>query len=49
VRPAGKFVKMYIVQAGFLDFGPGLIASLMGAWYTFMKYARLYELSRNLE
>ncbi|MCE5248785.1 glycosyltransferase family 2 protein [bacterium] len=49
-RPAGKFVKMYILRAGFLDSGPGLIASLMGAWYTFMKYARLYELSsRNTE
>ncbi|MFC1508948.1 glycosyltransferase family 2 protein [Candidatus Omnitrophota bacterium] len=46
LRPAAKFIKMYLIRGGFLDLGPGLIASLMGAWYTFMKYARLYELSR---
>jgi len=45
-RPVAKFLKMYIIRAGFLDAGPGLIASLMGSWYTFMKYARLYELNR---
>ena len=47
VRPWGKFVKMYILKAGFLDAGPGLIASMMGAVYSFLKYARLYELTRN--
>ena len=46
LRPAAKFLKMYVIRAGFLDFGSGLIASLMGAWYTFMKYARLYEALR---
>jgi glycosyltransferase involved in cell wall biosynthesis len=45
VRPIGKFLKMYVIRGGFLDYGPGLVASLMGTWYTFMKYARLYELS----
>ena len=48
-RPIGKFFKIYLLKAGFLDLGPGLILSLMGSWYTFMKYARLYELSRNLK
>ena len=47
LRPIARFLKMYILRAGFLDLGPGFIASVMGAWYTFMKYARLYELSRN--
>jgi (heptosyl)LPS beta-1,4-glucosyltransferase len=43
-RPSGTFIKMYILRAGFLDNIPGLIVSLMGAWYTFLKYARLKEL-----
>ncbi|MFC1529008.1 glycosyltransferase family 2 protein [Candidatus Latescibacterota bacterium] len=46
LRPPAKFFKMYILRVGFLDRGPGLIASTMGALYTFMKYVRLYELSR---
>ena len=48
-RPPVKFLKMYIIRAGFLDYGPGFVASVMGSFYTFMKYARLYELSRNLK
>jgi len=46
-RPSVKFLKMFIIRAGFLDYGPGLIASVMGSFYTFMKYAKLYELSGN--
>jgi len=46
-RPFLKFIKMYIVIAGFMDGRQGIIASIMGAWYTFMKYIRLYELSRD--
>lgn len=46
-RPAASFIKMYVLRGGFLDYGPGLIASIMGAWYTFLKYARLLELSRD--
>lgn len=49
IKPFSKFFKMYILKVGFMDRGPGLIASIMGSWYTFMKYARLYELSRNFE
>lgn len=48
-RPLVRFVKMYFLRAGFLDGVPGFAVSAMGAWYAFMKYARLYELSRNLE
>ena len=46
LRPIGRFLKMYVLRGGFLDRGPGFIASVMGAWYTFMKYARLYERAR---
>jgi (heptosyl)LPS beta-1,4-glucosyltransferase len=48
-RPAARFLKMYVVRAGFLDRTPGLTVSIMGAWYAFMKYAKLHELSRNSE
>jgi hypothetical protein len=48
-RPAVRFLKMYFLRAGFLDGVPGFAASVMGAWYTFMKYARLYEMARDPE
>jgi glycosyltransferase involved in cell wall biosynthesis len=44
-RPPVRFVKMYLLRLGFLDGLPGLIASVMGAYYVFLKYARLYELT----
>jgi len=45
-RPFFRFVKMYFLRGGFLDSGPGFVASVMGAWYVFLKYARLYEMTR---
>ena len=48
-RPAARFLKMYVLRAGFLDGAPGFVVSVMGAWYAFMKYAKLHELSRNPE
>jgi hypothetical protein len=44
-RPPVRFVKMYLIRLGFLDGLPGFIASVMGAYYVFLKYARLYELT----
>ncbi len=49
MRPAVRFLKMYVLRAGFLDGAPGFAVSVMGAWYAFMKYARLREISRNSE
>ncbi len=46
VRPAARFVRMYLLRRGFIDGTAGLLASLMGAHYVFMKYARLLERSR---
>ncbi len=43
-RPPFKFLRMYVLKAGFLDGMAGLVASLMGACYVCMKYARLYEI-----
>ncbi len=48
-RPAARFLRMYVLRAGFLDGVPGFAASVMGAWYVFMKYAKLHELSRTSE
>jgi (heptosyl)LPS beta-1,4-glucosyltransferase len=42
-RPVARFLKMYILKAGFLDGRQGFVASSMGAWYAFLKYARLME------
>jgi len=39
-------VKMYVLRTGFLDRMPGLILSGLYAYYTFIKYAKFWELSR---
>jgi len=46
MRPLFRFFKMYVFKFGVLDGIQGLIASMMGAWYVFLKYARLFEISR---
>jgi hypothetical protein len=38
---------MYVQRAGFLDGMPGLILSGLYAYYTFMKYAKFWELDRD--
>lgn len=47
-HPCFTFLKMYLGQAGFLDGMPGLILSGLYAYYTFIKYAKLWELCRPL-
>jgi len=44
LRPVWAFFKMYFLRRGFLDGYPGFIASMMSMFYTFLKYAFLYEL-----
>ena len=44
LRPVWAFFKIYFLQMGFRDGYPGLVASLMTMFYTFLKYAFLYEL-----
>lgn len=46
VSPGFSFFKHYIFQLGFLDGWEGLLSARMTAHYTFLKYARLYELER---
>jgi hypothetical protein len=45
-HPVFTFLKMFVLRAGFLDCKPGLILSGLYAYYTFIKYAKLWELSR---
>jgi glycosyltransferase involved in cell wall biosynthesis len=40
------FFKAYIVKRGFLDGTEGLIIAMMGSYYTFLKYGKLYEQQR---
>jgi glycosyltransferase involved in cell wall biosynthesis len=41
-----RFFKAYVLKAGFLDGGLGLVISGLQAYEVFQKYARLWELSR---
>jgi glycosyltransferase involved in cell wall biosynthesis len=46
-HPVFTFLKMYLLRVGFLDRKPGLILSILYAYYTFVKYAKLWELQKN--
>lgn len=48
-HPCFTFAKMYLRRAGFLDGMPGLILSGLYAYYTFIKYAKFWELSAKRE
>jgi hypothetical protein len=44
-HPAGRFLRMYILQLGFLDGLSGLLLCTLAAVSVFFKYAILRELS----
>jgi glycosyltransferase involved in cell wall biosynthesis len=46
ISPRFTFIKYYILRLGFLDGWEGLVSARMTAFYTALKYARLYELRR---
>ncbi|HET9961237.1 MAG TPA: glycosyltransferase family 2 protein [Nitrospiraceae bacterium] len=46
-HPIGAFAKTYVQRQGFRDGVPGLILSGLYAYYTFLKYAKFWELCRN--
>ncbi len=46
VNPPLKFLKMYLLKAGFLDGPPGFVVAVLGSYYVFLKYAKLWELQR---
>lgn len=48
VSPAFSFFHYYFLKAGFLDGYEGYLCAKMTAYYTFLKYARLRELRKQL-
>jgi glycosyltransferase involved in cell wall biosynthesis len=46
VRPAYQFFKMYVIRLGVLDGLQGFILCAVSAAYVFVKYAKLWELTR---
>jgi len=44
--PMAMFLKVFVVQQGFRDGRYGLILAALYAYYTFLKYAKLWELQR---
>jgi glycosyltransferase involved in cell wall biosynthesis len=46
LRPAWRFARMYLLQAGFLDGVAGLVVCGLQGYGTFLKYARLWEWTR---
>ena len=44
--PFFMFLQQYIAKRGFLDGIPGLVASVLSAFHEFVKYAKLYELTK---
>jgi glycosyltransferase involved in cell wall biosynthesis len=45
LSPAATFCKMYLLKAGFLDGMEGVLLSILSAYYVFVKYLKLWELS----
>ena len=46
ILPRLVFLRNYILKGGFRDGIPGLIVSRMNAYYVFLKFAKLWELSQ---
>ncbi len=44
LNPFGRFVRMYFLKRGFRDGTRGFIVAVIGAFYVFLKYAKLWEL-----
>ncbi len=47
LNPAGAFLKKYVAQQGFRDGLPGFMVAAFHGWYTYLKYAKLWELQLN--
>jgi glycosyltransferase involved in cell wall biosynthesis len=45
-RPLGRFLSMYVLQAGFLDGRRGLLLAALYAYYVFMRSAKVWEVTR---
>lgn len=47
IKSVWKFIFMYFIKFGFLDGKVGLIISILGSYYNFLKYIKIYELGLN--
>lgn len=43
LHPPFRFVRMYVLQRGFLDGAAGLLLCLLSAYSVFLKYAKIWE------
>jgi glycosyltransferase involved in cell wall biosynthesis len=41
-----KFLKMYVLKRGFLDGLPGFVVAVLGSYYVFLRYAKLWEMQQ---
>jgi glycosyltransferase involved in cell wall biosynthesis len=46
LHPPWKFLRMYFLRAGFLDGRAGFAVAALGSWYVFLKYLKLWEMTR---
>jgi (heptosyl)LPS beta-1,4-glucosyltransferase len=46
LNPLAKFIKQYILRAGFLDGPEGLVLALLSSGYVMTKYAKARDLFR---
>lgn len=46
IRPFLDFLKRYILKGGFRDGVPGFISAVLRAFYTFSRFAKLYEMNK---
>lgn len=44
LRPAGRFLRFYVLKRGFLEGFPGFFVAATAAYYVFLKYAKLWEI-----
>jgi (heptosyl)LPS beta-1,4-glucosyltransferase len=49
LRPGARFIKFYLIKRGFLEGRAGLVVALIEAYGAFLKYAKLWEVSRGVE
>ena len=43
LRPPGRFLRMYVLRQGFRDGWRGFVLAVVGAFYVFLKYVKLWE------
>lgn len=49
LNPPVRFIRMFLLRRGFLDGVPGFVVAVLASYYVFLKYAKVWELSRKGE